>query len=420
MCDYTRESKHLEFKQTITNTFLKTVSAFANYEGGKIIFGIDDNGSIITLPNPKEICLEIENKINDNISPQPDYSLTIEKDTTITLYVKSGTAKPYLYKSKAYKRNDTATIEVDSLEFSRLTLEGKNINFESLISTDQKLSFKTLTQKLSQAIQLSEFTFDTIKTLNLYVNEKGFNNAAALLSDINTFPGIDIAKFGDNINIIQKRKTISNCSILECFDSTFDFFKDFYTYEKIENKTRQIIEKIPSAAFREAIANALIHRTWDVQSQIRVLMLDDKIEIVSPGGLPPGISSDEYLNGRISVLRNPIIANIFFRLGIVEIFGTGILRIKQIYTKSYSKPEFEISENSIKITLPIITENYDLSEDEYKVANTLSKSTLKSISEIAKMLPFGKSKVTILLQQMAKRGIVEISGIGRATKYKLR
>lgn len=91
------------------------------------------------------------------------------------------------------------------------------------------------------------------------------------------------------------------------------------------------MEKIPEAAFREAIANALIHRAWDVEARIRVLMFDDRIEIVSPGGLPSGITEDEYLAGKLSVLRNRILANVFYRLGFVEIFRTGITRIKQLY-----------------------------------------------------------------------------------------
>ena len=123
-------------KGTITNTFLKTVSAFSNYNGGIILFGVDDNGNVKGLPDVKQACLDIENKINDSILPQPNYTLEIQNnEQTIKLTVKSGLQKPYLYKSKAYKRNDTATIEVDTLEFSRLVLEGKNISFELRKST---------------------------------------------------------------------------------------------------------------------------------------------------------------------------------------------------------------------------------------------------------------------------------------------
>lgn len=131
-----RETRILEFKETITNTFLKTVSAFSNYNGGMILFGVDDDGNVKGLPDVKQACLDIENKINDSILPQPNYMLELQNnDQTIKLTVKSGLQKPYLYKSKAYKRNDTATIEVDTLEFSRLVLEGKNISFELRKST---------------------------------------------------------------------------------------------------------------------------------------------------------------------------------------------------------------------------------------------------------------------------------------------
>lgn len=129
-----RETRILEFKETITNAFLKTVSAFSNYNGGTILFGVDDDGNVKGLPDVKQACLDIENKINDSISPQPNYTLEIQNnDQTIKLTIKSGLQKPYLYKSKAYKRNDTATIEVDTLEFSRLVLDGKKLDSKNCL-----------------------------------------------------------------------------------------------------------------------------------------------------------------------------------------------------------------------------------------------------------------------------------------------
>ena len=97
-----RETRMLEFKEAITNTFLKTVSAFSNYDGGVVLFGIDDNGNIKGVSDVEQACLDIENKINDSISPQPDYTLEVQNHgQTIKLTVKSGLQKPYLYKSKA-------------------------------------------------------------------------------------------------------------------------------------------------------------------------------------------------------------------------------------------------------------------------------------------------------------------------------
>ena len=413
-----RETRILEFKETITNTFLKTVSAFSNYDGGTIFFGVDDDGNIKGLPDAKQACLDIENKINDSISPQPNYTLEIQNnDQTIKLTVKSGFQKPYLYKSKAYKRNDTATIEVDTLEFSRLILDGKNIRFEELPCKDQELSFEVLHHKLKESIQIETFNQDTLKTLNLYDNVNGFNNAAGLLADKNHFPGIDIVKFGENISIIQKRSTFENTSVLDAYDKSIDVFRDYYQYEVIQGADRKKMEKIPEAAFREAIANALIHRVWDVDSQIRVSMFDDRIEIVSPGGLPSGITAEEYLSGKLSVLRNRNLANVFYRLGFVEIFGTGITRIKQLYEEGLIKPDFEVSENAIKIMLPIFEKNANLTEDEKTIYKILSKTMLKPISEIAPYVPFGKSKTTQLLKDMGQKGVITVKGKGRGTKY---
>ena len=412
------ETKALECKEAVTNTFLKTVSAYSNYDGGTIFFGIDDDGNVKGLPDVKQACLDIENKINDSISPQPNYTLEIQNnDQTIKLTVKSGLQKPYLYRSKAYKRNDTATIEVDTLEFSRLVLDGKNIRFEELPCKEQNLSFEALHRKLKDSIQIETFNRDTLKTLSLYDNVNGYNNAAGLLADKNHFPGIDIVKFGENISMIQKRVTFENISVLDAYEKSIDVYRDYYQYELIQGADRKKMEKIPEAAFREAIANALIHRVWDVDAQIRVSMFDDRIEVVSPGGLPSGITAEEYLSGKLSVLRNRNLANVFYRLGFVEIFGTGITRIKQLYEESLAKPDFEVSENSIKIVLPLFENNLNLTEDETMIYKILSRTMLKPISEIAPYVPFGKSKTTQLLKAMGQKGILTVEGKGRGTKY---
>ena len=413
-----RETKTLECKEAVTNTFLKTVSAFSNYDGGTIFFGIDDDGNVKGLPDVKQACLDIENKINDSISPQPNYTLEIQNnDQTIKLTVKSGLQKPYLYRSKAYKRNDTATIEVDTLEFSRLVLNGKNIRFEELPCKEQNLSFEVLHRKLKESIQIETFNRDTLKTLSLYDNVNGYNNAAGLLADKNHFPGIDIVKFGENISVIQKRVTFENISVLDAYEKSIDIYRDYYQYEIIQGADRKKMEKIPEAAFREAIANAVIHRVWDVEAQIRVSMFDDRIEVVSPGGLPFGITAEEYLSGKLSVLRNRNLANVCYRLGFVEIFGTGITRIKQLYEESLIKPDFEVSENSIKIVLPLFENNLNLTEDERTIYKILSRTMLKPISEIAPYVPFGKSKTTQLLKAMGQKGILTVEGKGRGTKY---
>ena len=165
------------------------------------------------------------------------------------------------------------------------------------------------------------------------------------------------------------------------------------------------------------IANALIHRTWDVNSNIRISMYEDKLEVSSPGGLPSGISEKEYLNGQISQLRNPILANIFFRLKYIEMFGTGIRRINESYKDYAVKPNFEIFENSIKITLPIIETKLFLTTDERIVMNILEKGNILSSSEILEMTEFKKDKLNRLLKKLIQKNYIDVIGNGRGTRY---
>ena len=413
-----KESKELELKSTITNTFLKTVSAFSNYNSGKIIFGIDDNGKIIGLENIEELCLDLENKINDNISPKPDFRFIKDtKKNIITLIVEEGLNKPYLYKGKAYKRNDTSTVEVDRIEFNRLTLLGLNQYYEELKARKQNLKFEVLIKELEEKLSLKNFSKDVLKTLTLYDDKNGYNNAAELLADKNTFSGTDIAKFGKNIDEILDRNLFANISIISQFQNTLEVFNRYYKYEQILGSERIEKELIPEKAFREVIANALIHRTWDVNSNIKISMYEDKIEVSSPGGLPSGISEKEYLNGQISQLRNPILANIFFRLKYIEMFGTGIRRINESYKNFAVKPNFEIFENSIKITLPITKTELFLTTDEKIIMDILEKGNILSSSEILEKVEFKKDKLNRILKNLIQKNYIDVIGNGRGTKY---
>ena len=414
-----RETNYLEFKRDMTNSFLKTVSAFSNYSGGMILFGVDDDSRKVGVPDPKDFSINLENKINDSIVPQPDYSIEIEDFNIVVLKVEEGINKPYMYKSKAYKRNDSATIEVDTVELTRLILEGKNLNYEELKSEQQEFTFNSLEKAFKEKAEVECFNTDTMRTLNLYFNKQGYNNAAAIFADENRFPGIDLAVFGADINIIKKREIFNHCSILDCFENAMKMYNDYYTYEEIKGALRKKIEKIPEAAFREAIANGLIHRNWDTQSEIRVLMFDDKIEIISPSGLPSGIEEDEYLTGKISRLRNPIIGSIMYRLGYVEMFGTGILRIKNSYKDSCTKPVFDISSNAIKIVLPVIQKTPEISYDEQIIYHLLSDKQSLAISDIVPKCDLSKSKVTRILKNLNEKELVRIEGRGRGTKYRL-
>lgn len=412
-----RESKNLEFKESVTNTFLKTVSAFANYGTGKILFGVMDNGVVKGIENPEKVCLDIENRINDCLDPVPEYILEInERTSVITLTVSEGLHKPYLYKAKAYCRNDSATVPVDRLSLTRLILEGQNLSFEESVARNQELHFAVLERKLKTVLHLENVTPDTLKTLELYKDGEGFTVAAELLADQNSFSGIDMIRFGDSINILLDRELHEQESILTQYDAALSMYRKYYQYEQINGSERETVILIPEAAYREAVANALVHRTWDVETNIHVEMFPDKIEITSPGGLPQGVTKEEYLRGGLSVLRNRIIGNLFFRLHLIERFGTGIRRIKESYKDNDRKPIFEVFENSIKIMLPVMDACNALTADENRIYLLIKRKALPS-SSLVEETGFGKTKVVSILRRLMDKGYVQSVGNGRGTKY---
>ena len=253
------------------------------------------------------------------------------------------------------------------------------------------ISFETKNKSLHfnqiWVMGIEQLTKDILKTLELYSDQNGFNNAAALLADNNHFKGIDIIRFGDSIDEIMERKSV---------------------------------DKIPEKAFREAVANALVHRMWDIPVSIKISMYSDKIEISSPGGLPAGLSEDEYLNGQISLLRNPVIGNVFFRLKYIEKFGTGIMRINYAYKNILVKPEYRIFSNSIRIILPVIKSDYKLNEAEKRLINILTDSGSMTRNEVEKAAEMEKSKTIRILNGLIDKNIIQKKGMGRATKYELK
>ena len=287
----------------------------------------------------------------------PDYRISVDDDTNvITLEVKEGIYKPYYYKSKAYKRNDTATIEVDRLELNRLILEGEDRSYDELASDVKDLEFTILEGKMKEQLGISAISTDILRTIGVLGADGKYNNAGVLLADKNGTYGIDCVCFGETIDIILDREIFEHRSILKQYDEVIELYRKYYQYDEIKGAIRETVETIPEKAFRETIANALVHRAWDVRSHIRVAMYErsalkffhqEDCRKASPGR---NISMDRSL-----ALVNPIIGAVFFRLNIIESFGTGVQRINAAPAGSKAKPIHEFSENMIKVTLPVIT-----------------------------------------------------------------
>lgn len=380
------ENSTTELKESITNTFLKAVSAFANFRSGIIYFGVTDAGKVIGIKDAEEQRLKIENSINDSISPLPEYKLTehkVEDKTIIELAVYKGKGTPYMYKNKAYMRSDTASIPCDNFTLRKLLLGGMNMRYEELPYDGGHLDFAVLEENLKKVVGIDELSLDVLKTLGLYT-DGDFNNAAAFLADTNTYRscGIDIVRFGETENIFLERITVEKQSLLKQYEEALNFFDKWYApYEEVAGFYRVERVYIPREAYREAIANALCHRDFSMNAQVRVAGYSDRIEITSPGGLTEGITEQEFSKGAISSLRNENVAEVFHRLKLIEKFATGIKRIKAEYSTFTEEPDFKIYPNAITIVLPRI--DYSLRESGNDTINA-GNGTIKEKNGVIK------------------------------------
>ena len=412
-----REAANLEYKRELSKSYLKTVSAFANYGTGRIVFGVDDEGSPIGLDDPKDACLRIENAVNDGLIPVPRFELAINDATnTVVLTVFEGSSKPYLYGGKAYRRADSSTVEVGRLEYNRLALIGANSSFDSAESGTQDLTFGGLEAELVEKVGLTGLDENALISLELKTRTGAFNNAAALLADENVFAGIDMARFGKSISTILSRHSFARISVLEQLKRALAVFDEHYVYEEVVGAQRVEKSLVPREAFREAVANALVHRCWDVRANVQIALYEDRIEVTSPGGLPEGITKEEYAAGGLSVVRNPILANVFFRLGYIERFGTGIPRIMEEYTPFDASPRFEVRESSIVVVLPVVGA-VRLGAAERLVLNALPKGSALTRSQLAEATGMSKDKTVRLLNSLIDKGLVERLGSARSTRY---
>lgn len=430
------ENKYIEYKAVYTKTLLKTVSAFANFHDGVIIIGIDDHKQIVGIKDPDGLRLNLENTINDVIEPRPYYEIEVKNydgQEILLIRVYKGDNTPYLYDKKAYKRLDTASVPVDRSALDELILYGKNMTFDMMRAPEQDLSFAVLNSHLKSRLNLHHVSDDLLITLELKVKDQ-YNMAAALLSDDNSLQQANlqlIAYEGTGVAAIKDRLTLTHQSLLKHFEQGMAFYyKHINQSEKITAAYRKNIAEVPLVAYREAVANLIVHRDYSRPVDGRIEIFDDRIEILSPGGLPIGINESEYLSGRISVPRNRIIADIFFRLHIIEKLATGIRRIKEYYQDYQVEPSFIIEENSITIVLPKVNQKMnsqhsntdyliDLTPNEKRIIELLKTNNSMTRRELEAALDLKKTQTNALIQRLkANRLLVQV-GSGRSTVYQI-
>lgn len=437
--EITGESKNVEYKQEYSKTILKTVSAYANFHDGYIVLGVKDDHTVIGVDKIDELKLSIENAINDAILPSPYYEFEVEEigeSKLLLIRIYKGDHTPYTYQGKSYMRRDTSTIQVDMITNQNLILAGRNLGYEDLSSPVQVLTFDYFENLMKRQYQISTLSDDLMRTLGLISDDK-YNIAASLLSEENPIDSsvVQLVAFANKgVGRIKDRMELNSGSILKQFDDCMAFYKKHINIgEIIESAYRKTVEDVPYIAYREAVANMLVHRDYSVAVDARIEFYSNRIEIVSPGGLPLGMLKEEYVDGKLSKPRNRKIADIFLRLKIIEKLATGIRRIKEQYISQEVKPSFLVSENAVVVVLPYVSESINQEQGLVKevrdakklvgkeriVYDLIMQKPMIKRAEVQKHIDLEKSQTIELLNKLRDSGMIIKVGNGPATGYKI-
>ena len=378
-------------------SWLKTVSAFANGIGGALIFGISDKEEIIGLDNYKKDSENISEIIKTKIEPLPKVTLKhylIEDKNIIILFVHSGKETPYYFTEgghqTAYIRLGNESIPAKNNDLINLILKGKNRSYDSLETNIKKdnVSFTKL-KSLYYLKTGNEFTDSDLESFGLVNKDSFLTNAGALLADEPIIKHSRI--FCTRWNGLDMTSGIEEAlndnefegSILLLLQNAENFIK-VNTKKKWKkgNESRIEMPDYPERAIQEVLVNAIIHRDYAViGSEIHIDIYDDRIEIYSPGGMFDGSFIQEQNIMEISSLRrNPIIADLFNRIHLMERRGSGLKKIISSYQNAINyTQEKEVEFKSTQKDFKVILKNLN-----YKVAiKSGDKVAIKSDDKVA-------------------------------------
>ena len=306
--------------------------------------------------------------------------------------------------------------------------------FETMRCLDQELTFED-TKKEFQFHEI-ELGPQQMRTLKLVENDGLYSNLALLLSDQNPHT-IKVAVFQGTKQMIFKDRR-------EFGGSLMNQMNEVYEYIDFRNQIRATIEKLsridvrdyPVIAVREALLNLLVHRDYSFSASALISIYDDRIEFVSIGGLMPGIDLEDIMAG-ISVCRNQNLANVFYRLHLIEAYGTGLTKIMEAYEETSEKPVISTTKNSFKITLPNVNAKYEtravpapsenslstpvpkIDNNEQRVLSYVREHGAITRPEAEKLLDTSASTASRLIKKMVKAGLLFPHGKARSTRYTL-
>ena len=441
-----RESETVELKEVVVDDIKKEIIAFANCDGGKLYIGVRDDGTVIGLDNADSVSLQISNMVRDAI--KPDITMFLHYETivengknVVVVDIQRGTDRPYYLAKKGmrpegvYVRQGYSSVPATDTAIRRMIKETDGDRFEAMRCLNQDLTFEATKKEFE--LRKTDFEPQQMRTLKLIDQDGLYSNLALLLSDqcVHT---IKVAVFqGTDQTIFKDRREFTG-SLMQQMNEVYDFI-DF------RNQTRATIEKLyridvrdyPEVAVREALLNLLVHRDYSFSASAFISIYEDRIEFVSIGGLMPGIDLEDVMVG-ISVCRNQDLANVFYRLHLIEAYGTGMGKIMKAYESMQVKPVIETTKNAFKIILPNINAKYEtenatvktksgtpvtahtekvLSDEEEKILEYARKHGAITKNDVIGLLEVSASTAARVIRKMVKTNLLEQKGKARNTHY---
>lgn len=437
-----KETELVELKAIVQDSIKKEIIAFANCDGGTVYIGVADDGRVLGVENADECALQISNMLRDAV--KPDITMFVHYETIdncgkeiVAAKVQRGTNRPYYIAKKGlrsegvYVRQGYSSVPATVAAIRQMIKETDGDSFEDMRSLNQVLTFET-TKKEFKARKVT-FGLLQMQTLKIISADGLYTNLGLLLSEQCPYT-IKAAVFeGTNQNMFKDRREFGG-SIMGQMNEVYDYI-DLY------NKTHATFHKLlridardyPEIAVREALLNSLVHRDYSFRASTLISIYDDRIEFVSIGGLIPGLELEDLMMG-VSVCRNPHLANIFYRLQLIEAYGTGMKKILEAYAGSPMQPQIQTTNNAFKITLPnlnyaksksevanVVQESGTtyLSSKEEKILNFLHEHRFITRKEVQELLETSQSSAGRVLKTLVDGGKIAQIGGSRSIRYEL-
>lgn len=375
------ETNRIENKEQLNEDFEQEVIAFLNYkEGGIIYVGINKNGQVVGVENTDLTQLQIKDRIKNNIQPSTlglfDVTVeTIENKEVIKVIISSGTEKPYYLRKKGrtpegcYIRIGSSKERMTERMIEEMFARRIKNSLKEIESPRQDLTFRQLKIHYEGNGMILNDNF--ARNLNLLTDEGKYNYNAYLLADENNI-SIKLVKYlGTSKMELIENQEYGYCCLITATQRILDRLTAENTvYAKIEYNGRKEVEMIDSKALKEAVINAMVHSDYTLTTTPIIELYSDRIEITSGGGLPQGLSQEEFLEG-VTAPRNKELIRVFKDVDLIENIGSGVLRILDAYDKScfkfmdhFLRVSFKYKENPFKYNTEQVKPNKITEQDK--------------------------------------------------------